>query len=201
MTVTDWSFTFGCSPPHLTVTQLLHLTAQSTFGLDRSFTFLFHNHYRRTRKAACGRNGPRPDLPFMPRILTSFGSAWLAIALGRRRLSPPAKRKNKHFSRTSSFVPFSGSRPNAWIASYSLRSQRLCFGVVGSFFLVPLGGNTLQLQVISSQTSSSALSVGSELIRWRPCIRCTISPFAFFRVFGGLSGIQHSTQTSSSASA
>ena len=52
MTVTDWSFTFGCSPPHLTVTQLLHLTAQSTFGLDRSFTFLFHNHYRRTGIAA-----------------------------------------------------------------------------------------------------------------------------------------------------
>ena len=55
MTVTDWSFTFGCSPPHLTVTQLLQVTAQSTFGLDRSFTFLFHNHYRRTRKLACER--------------------------------------------------------------------------------------------------------------------------------------------------
>ena len=55
MTVTDWSFTFGCSPPHLTVTQLLQVTAQSTFGLDRSFTFLFHNHYRRTGKGACAR--------------------------------------------------------------------------------------------------------------------------------------------------
>ena len=74
MTVTDWSFTFRCSPPHLTVTQLLQVTAQSTFGLDRSFTFLFHNHYRRTRKAACGRNGPRPDLPLMPVILAPFKS-------------------------------------------------------------------------------------------------------------------------------
>ena len=54
MTVTDWSFTFRCSPPHLAVTQLLQVTAQSTFGLDRTFTFLFHNHHRRTGKAACG---------------------------------------------------------------------------------------------------------------------------------------------------
>ena len=55
MIVTDWSFTFGCSPPHLAVTQLLQVTAQSTFGLDRSLTFLFHNHYRRTGKGACAR--------------------------------------------------------------------------------------------------------------------------------------------------
>ena len=47
MTVTDWSFTFRCSPPHLAVTQLLQVTAQSTFGLDRTFTFLFHNPHRR----------------------------------------------------------------------------------------------------------------------------------------------------------
>ena len=49
MTVTDWSFTFRCSPPHLAVTQFLQVTAQSTFGLDRTFTFLFHNPHRRTR--------------------------------------------------------------------------------------------------------------------------------------------------------
>jgi hypothetical protein len=33
------------------VTQLLHVSAQSTFVLDRTFTFLFHNHYGRTRTA------------------------------------------------------------------------------------------------------------------------------------------------------
>ena len=48
MTVTDWPFTFRCSPPHLAVTQLLHVSAQSTFALDRTFTFLFHNLYGRT---------------------------------------------------------------------------------------------------------------------------------------------------------
>ena len=56
MTVTDWSFTFRCSPPHLAVTQFLQVTTQSTFGLDRTFTFLFHNHHRRTGKGACARN-------------------------------------------------------------------------------------------------------------------------------------------------
>ena len=50
MTITDWQFTFRCFPPHLLVTQLLHVSAQCTFGLDRTFTFLFHNHYGRTRK-------------------------------------------------------------------------------------------------------------------------------------------------------
>ena len=55
MTVTDWSFTFRCSPPHLAVTQLLQVTAQSTFGLDRTFTFLFHNPHRRTGKLAFAR--------------------------------------------------------------------------------------------------------------------------------------------------
>ena len=64
MTVTDWSFTFRCSPPHLAVTQLLQVTAQSTFGLDRTFTFLFHNHHRRTRKLARER---------MNRLVCSFG--------------------------------------------------------------------------------------------------------------------------------
>ena len=52
MTVTDWSFTFRCSPPHLAVTQFLQVTTQSTFGLDRTFTFLFHNPHRRTGKLA-----------------------------------------------------------------------------------------------------------------------------------------------------
>ena len=56
MTVTDWSFTFRCSPPHLAVTQFLQVTAQSTFGLDRTFTFLFHNPHRRTGKLARERS-------------------------------------------------------------------------------------------------------------------------------------------------
>ena len=57
MTVTDWSFTFRCSPPHLAVTQFLQVTTQSTFGLDRTFTFLFHNPHRRTGKLARERSG------------------------------------------------------------------------------------------------------------------------------------------------
>ena len=64
MTVTDWSFTFRCSPPHLAVTQFLQVTAQSTFGLDRTFTFLFHNPHRRTGKLARER---------MNRLVCSFG--------------------------------------------------------------------------------------------------------------------------------
>ena len=74
MTITDWQFTFCCFPPHLLVTQLLHVSAQCTFGLDRTFTFLFHNHYGRTRKAACGRIRLWPNLSFMPLILAAFQS-------------------------------------------------------------------------------------------------------------------------------
>ena len=58
MTITDWQFTFRCFPPHLLVTQLLHVSAQCTFGLDRTFTFLFHNHYGRTRTGFMPRSQP-----------------------------------------------------------------------------------------------------------------------------------------------
>ena len=70
MTVTDWSFTFRCSPPHLAVTQFLQVTTQSTFGLDRTFTFLFHNPHRRTGKLARER------------------SRWLYFYLSRARAFP-----------------------------------------------------------------------------------------------------------------
>ena len=52
----------------------------------------------------------------------------------------------------------------SWIASYSLRSGRFCFGVVGSFFLVPLGGNKSNmvtlLKMSESRSSSTMLTTG-----------------------------------------
>ena len=82
MTVTDWSFTFRCSPPHLAVTQLLQVTAQSTFGLDRTFTFLFHNHHRRTRKLA----RELPTLAVIPRELDVPRPSQDSLCLASHRL-------------------------------------------------------------------------------------------------------------------
>ena len=62
MTVTDWPFMLRCSPPHLAVTQLLRISSQRTFDLDWTFTFLFHNHYGRTR-TALGRDVPSSTFP------------------------------------------------------------------------------------------------------------------------------------------
>ena len=46
---TDWSFASGCSPPHLTVTQLPSATGLDV-TLDRTFTNLACNAHRRTRR-------------------------------------------------------------------------------------------------------------------------------------------------------
>lgn len=44
---TDWSFASGCSPPHLTVTQLPSAT-ELDGTLNRTFTCLISAHHRRT---------------------------------------------------------------------------------------------------------------------------------------------------------